>query len=79
MFAAASYKLLKNYEIITAQNIQVLLVGNIVAFIVAMIAIKTFIALLTRYGFRMFGYYRILVGLVIIGFLLAGYDLNLAE
>lgn len=79
MFAAASYKLLKNYEIITAQNIQVLVVGNIVAFIVAMIAIKTFIALLTRYGFKMFGYYRILVGLVIIGFLLAGYDLNLAE
>ncbi len=79
MFAAASYKLLKNYEIITSQNISILLIGNVVAFIVAMIAIKTFIALLTRYGFKMFGYYRIVVGLAIILMLSMGYDLSLAE
>lgn len=79
MFAAASYKLMQNYEIITSQNLPVLLVGNVVAFIVAMIAIKTFIALLTRYGFRMFGYYRIVVGLVIIVMLSMGYDLSLAD
>ncbi len=79
MFAAASYKLLKNYEIITSQNISTLLIGNLVAFIVAMIAIKTFIALLTRYGFKMFGYYRIIVGLVIILMRSLGYDLSLAE
>jgi len=79
MFAAASYKLLKNYEIITSQNISVLLIGNLVAFIVAMIAIKTFIALLTRYGFKMFGYYRIIVGLIIIAMLSMGYDLSLGE
>lgn len=79
MFAAASYKLLKNYEIITSQNISTLLIGNLVAFIVAMIAIKTFIALLTRYGFKMFGYYRIVVGLIIILMLSLGYDLSLAE
>lgn len=79
MFAAASYKLMKNYEIITSQNLPVLLIGNIVAFIVAMIAIKTFIALLTRYGFKAFGYYRIVVGLAIIVMLSMGYNLSLAE
>jgi undecaprenyl-diphosphatase len=79
MFAAASYKLMQNYEIITSQNLPVLLIGNVVAFIVAMIAIKTFIALLTKYGFKMFGYYRIVVGLVIIAMLSMGYDLSLAD
>lgn len=79
MFAASGYKLLKNYEIITQQNISVLLIGNIVAFIVAMIAIKTFIALLTRYGFKWFGYYRIVVGVAILVMLSLGYDLSLAD
>lgn len=78
MFAAASYKLIQNFEVISNQNITTLLVGNIVAFIVAMIAIKTFIAILTRYGFKMFGYYRIVVGLVIIVMLSMGYDLSVA-
>ncbi len=79
MFAAAGYKLLKNYEIISSQNISVLLIGNLVAFIVAMIAIKTFIALLTRYGFKWFGYYRIVVGLVIIIMLAFGYNLSIVD
>lgn len=77
MFAAAGYKLIQNYEIITSQNISTLLIGNLVAFVVAMIAIKTFIAILTRYGFKMFGYYRILVGLAILVMLAMGYDLNI--
>lgn len=79
MFAAASYKLLKNYEIISSQNISTLLIGNLVAFVVALIAIKTFIALLTKYGFKLFGYYRIALGLIIIVMLTLGYNLNLAE
>lgn len=44
----------------------VLAVGNIVAFVVAVIAIKTFIGFLTKHGFKMFGYYRIVVGLLIL-------------
>ncbi len=79
MFAASSYKLLKNYEIITRQNIDMLLIGNAVAFIVAMIAIKSFIALLTRYGFKWFGYYRIIVGVTIIVMLSLGYNLSLSD
>lgn len=77
MFAAAGYKLFQNYELITSQTISVLLIGNVVAFIVAIIAIKTFITLLTRYGFKMFGYYRIVVGLALLIMLYMGYDMSI--
>ncbi len=76
MFAASGYKLLQNYKTITADNIDTLLIGNVVAFIVAMIAIKSFITFLTRYGFKVFGYYRIVVGLVILAMLAFGHDLS---
>jgi undecaprenyl-diphosphatase len=59
-------------EILSQNNIILLVVGNLVAFIVAVIAIKAFIAWLTRHGFRAFGYYRIVVGLIIIILLAAG-------
>lgn len=68
MFAASSYKLLKDYKAITFDNINILLIGNLTAFIVAMIAIKFFISFLTKYGFKFFGYYRIVVGLIILIF-----------
>lgn len=76
MFAASGYKLLQNYKTITSDNIDTLLIGNVVAFIVAMIAIKSFITFLTRNGFKVFGYYRIVVGLLILGMLAMGYDLK---
>lgn len=78
MFAAAGYKLLQNYQTITSDNIDILLIGNAVAFVVALIAIKSFIAFLTKYGFKVFGYYRIIVGLIILAMLALGYDLNIA-
>lgn len=55
----------KGYEMIlsSSENIQIFIIGNIVAFIVAMIAIKTFIAVLTKYGFKFWGWYRIIVGI----------------
>jgi undecaprenyl-diphosphatase len=69
MLGAAGYKLWKTYmktpEVIT-NNLDALLIGNIVAFVVAMIAIKFFISFLTKYGFKVFGYYRIVVGLAIL-------------
>ncbi len=76
MFAASAYKLLKNYQSIEAEHIQLLLVGNLVAFLVAMAAIKFFIHYLQKHGFRLFGYYRIAVGLLLIFLLLMGYDLQ---
>jgi undecaprenyl-diphosphatase len=50
----------------TSGELTLLAVGNVVAFIVALVAIKSFIRFLTRNGFRIFGYYRIAVGLIIL-------------
>lgn len=77
MFAASAYKLLKDYKSIQADEITLLLWGNIVAFLVAMLAIKFFINYLTRFGFRLFGYYRILLGLLILILLALGVELKI--
>ena len=71
MFAATAYKLLKlviepESLRLLSDNIGVLLIGNVVAFIVALLAIKFFISYVTKYGFKAFGYYRIIVGAAII-------------
>jgi undecaprenyl-diphosphatase len=57
----------------TQNEIMLLAVGNIVGFVVAMIAIKGFIRFLTNNGFRIFGYYRIVVGLIILILAAMGY------
>lgn len=77
MFAASAYKLLENYKHITSDNIDILIIGNVVAFVVAIAAIKTFITLLTRYGFKAFGWYRIVAGLAILILMALGHDLNI--
>lgn len=66
MFAATAYKLLKSYKIIEASHISLLVFGNVIAFIVALLAIKFFISFLTKFGFKLFGYYRIVLGATII-------------
>lgn len=71
------YKFFKEGHTFTGEEINLLIVGNIVGFIVAIIAIKTFIDLLTKYGFKLFGWYRIVVGLVIIAMLLSGHSLQI--
>jgi len=76
MAAAGGYKLLKTYDTIQSEDIKVLLLGNLVAFVVAMLAIKFFISFLTKYGFKVFGYYRIILGLVLLGLLASGYKLD---
>lgn len=77
MFAASAYKMLKGYKEITTDNLDILLFGNLVAFIVAMLAIKFFISFLTKYGFKVFGWYRIILGLFLLGLLAMGYDLKI--
>ncbi len=66
MFGATllkGYKLFKEFGIeIFQENAISLIVGNIVAFIVALLAIRFFINFLTKYGFKLFGYYRIFIG-----------------
>jgi len=83
MFAAASYKLLKLFKEpngidLIKDNLSTLLIGNAVSFIVAMAAIKFFISFLTKYGFKAFGYYRIVVGTVILILLACGINLEIA-
>ena len=78
MFAATVYKLYENYQIITPDKIFILVIANVVAFVVAMLAIKFFISYLTKHGFKVFGYYRIIVSLAILILLYLGYDLKLA-
>jgi undecaprenyl-diphosphatase len=78
MFAASGYKLLKNHESITSDNIGILVAGNIIAFIVALIAIKSFITYLTKHGFKIFGYYRIVVGIIILVLIALGIDLTIS-
>lgn len=82
MFAATVYKMAKLFmeggtEII-ANNLTPLIVGNIVAFIVALLAIKFFINFVTKYGFKAFGWYRIIVGAIILIMSFLGYNLELA-
>lgn len=82
MFAATCYKLLKLVmdPVQRAQliaNADALILGNIIAFIVAILAIKFFINYVTRYGFKAFGYYRIIVGGTIVVMLMCGVDLTI--
>jgi undecaprenyl-diphosphatase len=80
MFGASLVKLLKFFKeghSFTGEEINLLIVGNIVGFIVAILAIKFFIGVLTKYGFKAFGWYRIVVGLVIIVMLLSGNSLQM--
>jgi len=72
MCAATGYKLLKGYQQFDANSIKLLLIGNVVAFVVAMVAIKLFITFLQKYGFRAFGWYRIVVGIVLLVLLQLG-------
>jgi len=55
---------MKGYEMIfqDQNHINLFVIGNIVAFVVAVIAVKTFINLLTKYGFKIWGWYRIIIG-----------------
>lgn len=82
MAAAAGYKLYQllkdpvSSEMLN-DNLFLLLIGNAVAFIVAIFAIRFFINFLTRYGFRAFGIYRIVVGGILIVLILSGASLSM--
>lgn len=83
MFAATLFKMLKLFtqpegmEIII-NNMGTLIIGNIVAFVVALLAIKFFISFVTKYGFKAFGWYRIILGSVLLILLLTGHNLTIA-
>ena len=59
---------MKGYEMILQDQNHIILfvIGNVVAFIVALVAVKTFIAVLTKYGFKFWGWYRIIIGIILL-------------
>lgn len=81
MFGASALKLykgFKNYpEVFQGDNITLLFIGNVVAFVVAMLAIRFFVQYLTKHGFRVFGWYRIVLGGVLLILLALGVNLQI--
>ncbi|NCI45501.1 undecaprenyl-diphosphate phosphatase [Sediminibacterium soli] len=78
MAAATGYKLLKAFKdnpgmLRNTDNLVALAVGNLVAFVVAMLAIRFFIQYLQRAGFKLFGWYRVIGGVVLLALVLSGY------
>ena len=82
MAAAAGYKI---YQLLKdpvqlemlSDHILLLITGNLVAFLVAMLAIRFFIDFLTKYGFKAFGYYRIIVGGILLILIVAGVNVSM--
>jgi undecaprenyl-diphosphatase len=69
MFGATLKKCYDYYKdgfLLTHEQINFLIIGNVVAFIVALIAIKSFIGFLSKHGFKVFGYYRIAAGIILL-------------
>ncbi|RIV23655.1 undecaprenyl-diphosphate phosphatase [Fibrisoma montanum] len=77
MAAASGYKLLKTYTLLQPADYQTLLIGNAIAFVVGLLAIRGFVGFLNRYGFKVFGYYRIALGLLLLGLVAAGVKLEI--
>lgn len=81
MFAATAKKMYDFYKDgginLSGEEWKLFGIGNLVGFIVAIIAIRAFIGYLTKHGFKVFGWYRIVVGAVIIIFYFLGYNLQL--
>lgn len=82
MAAATGYKVWKLFTSDTGfellkENLGVLFIGNIVAFVVALLAIKFFIEYVTKYGFKLFGWYRIILGGILLVLLLTGHELTI--
>ncbi len=80
MFAATLYKMYKFYDdggTFGSNEITLLVIGNIVAFVVAILAIKSFINFLTKNGFKVFGYYRIVLGVTILMLYYFGFGLTI--
>lgn len=77
MFAATGKDLWEYKDLITVENIRILLFGAAVAFIVALLAVKGFVAYLTKHGFKAFGYYRIIIGIAFLAYaLITGLEMH---
>ncbi len=70
MFAASGYDLLKEHDHIHKSDLTILVFGGFIAFVVAIVAVKAFVTFLTKYGFKHFGYYRIILGALFLAYAL---------
>lgn len=61
-----SYDYYQDGFVLTSEQVNLLIIGNVIGFIVALIAIKSFINYLSKHGFKVFGYYRIIAGIAIL-------------
>jgi undecaprenyl-diphosphatase len=79
MFAATMKSIYDEKELLmeSTDKIPLLVLGNVIAFVVALIAIKFFISFLTKHGFKIFGYYRIALGIILLVLLLLKVDLTI--
>ncbi len=76
MLAATVYSLFKytrDYGAFTQEQLKLLTIGNVVAFIVALVAIKFFITMLKKYGFRLWGVYRVILGVALLIMIYTGF------
>ncbi|MEP6927542.1 MAG: undecaprenyl-diphosphate phosphatase [Ginsengibacter sp.] len=76
MFAAtvySLYKYIKDYGAFSSEEIKILTIGNLVAFVIALVAIKFFITLLKKYGFRIWGVYRVVLGIALLIMIYTGF------
>ena len=62
-----------------SDNVFTLVLGSVIAFVVAILAMKWFVGFLTKYGFKAFGWYRIIVGGIILILLLTGHSLAMVD
>jgi len=76
MLAASAKSLLDVYKetpaVLNSSNMGALLIGSVIAFVVALLSIKFFIGFLQKHGFKLFGYYRIIIGVVLLILFYAG-------
>lgn len=68
MFGASLLKLVKFGFVFTSQEVAILAVGMVVAFLVSMAAIKFLMSYIKKYDFKIFGYYRIVLGILVLGY-----------
>ncbi|MBC6990426.1 undecaprenyl-diphosphate phosphatase [Hymenobacter sp. BT491] len=79
MVVITGYQLYKVYKVTGPQpgDLKLLLFGNVIAFLVAMLAVKSFVNFVSRFGFRAFGFYRIILGVTILIMISLGVNLHL--
>ena len=69
----------ENVNWATSDNLLLLGIGCVISFFVAILAMKWFVSFLTKYGFKAFGWYRIIVGGILLAMLLSGVSLNMVD